>query len=59
MDSGFGRGHSENLIGIGSVPPGVVYSGFSVEFRQSPVGFCYEPWFRVCLLRFWLFTGTF
>jgi len=59
MDSGFGRGHSEHLIGIGSVPPGVVYSGFSVEFRQSPVGFCYEPGSECVYLRFWLFTGTF
>jgi len=59
MDPGFGHGQVCSHSGIGSVFPGVVYSGFSVEFRQSSVRFCYEPWFRMCPLRFWLFTGTF
>ena len=59
MDSGFGRGCFVSLTRIGAVLSGVAYSGFSAEFRLSPVSFCYESCFRVCLLLFQLFTGTF
>ena len=52
VDSSFGCGCLISLVCVGAVCTGVVYSGFSAEFRLSSVSFSYEPWFRVCLLLF-------